>query len=200
MKGTLWKEQEQKLLGVLLRPASGLFLGLSRACCAGEGSGDGLRLHGKSPVCAWSWADNGSLPRFILTRILLLPYHHDLGTVTQVQALVLPSSRHASRAGRRTYNGTNTSSWLGTSTLLRAFRGMRKYHFDLIDNTTVTDQGRQECASDEQAIHVANQLALKLHSSKPELRSRGFKILVTDEDGEEIHVAPLDPPGRRLDW
>jgi hypothetical protein len=77
---------------------------------------------------------------------------------------------------------------------------MRKYHFDLVDKTTVADQGGQECASDDQAIDVATQLALKLHALRPELRKRGFKILVTDQDGEEIHVAPLDPPDLRFGW
>jgi hypothetical protein len=87
---------------------------------------------------------------------------------------------------------------LGTSQLLNAFHHVKKYHFDLVDRTTIADQGGHECAGDYQAVEVATQLALKLHATRPDLREKGFKILVTNEDGEQIHIAPLDASDMRL--
>jgi hypothetical protein len=42
------------------------------------------------------------------------------------------------------------------------------------------------------AIRVADRLARELSETRRELRGKGFKILVTDADGEHVHEASLD--------
>ncbi|TQF30306.1 hypothetical protein [Bradyrhizobium sp. UNPA324] len=69
---------------------------------------------------------------------------------------------------------------------------MPRYHFDLIDSKTVADHGGQVLEDVSMAIQVANRLARELSTARPELRGKGYKVLVTDEDGERIHEAPLD--------
>jgi len=70
---------------------------------------------------------------------------------------------------------------------------MPLFHFDLVDKTSVTDEGGHLLDSMEAAIIAANRLAEELYLRQPQLRDRGYKILVTDEEGEEVHEAPLDP-------
>lgn len=67
------------------------------------------------------------------------------------------------------------------------------YHFDLVDSKTVADQGGQLLEDNAMAVQVADRLAQDRSDARPELRGRGFKVLVTDADGEHVHVAPLDP-------
>ena len=69
---------------------------------------------------------------------------------------------------------------------------MPRYHFDLVDSKTVADQGGQLLEDDAMAIQVADRLAQELSKTRPELTGKGFKILVTDVDGERVHEAPLD--------
>jgi hypothetical protein len=69
---------------------------------------------------------------------------------------------------------------------------MPRYHFDLVDSKTVADQGGQLLEDETMAIHVADRLAEELSDARPELRGKGFKVLVSDADGERIHEAPLD--------
>ena len=69
---------------------------------------------------------------------------------------------------------------------------MPRYHFDLIDSTTVADQGGQLLEDESMAIEVADRLAQELSVVRPELRSKGYKVLVTNADGERVHEAPLD--------
>lgn len=69
---------------------------------------------------------------------------------------------------------------------------MPKYSFKLVDATTVVDQGEQSFEKEKQAAAAATGMAHDLLVVRAELRDRGFKILVTDETGEEIFLAPLD--------
>lgn len=69
---------------------------------------------------------------------------------------------------------------------------MRKYHFDLIDHGTVSDHGGQELLDNAEAIHAAERLAEHLRVLKPELIGKRYAVLVTDENGDEIHRASLD--------
>ncbi len=69
---------------------------------------------------------------------------------------------------------------------------MPRYHFDLIDSKTVADCGGQWLEDAATAIRVANRLADELLAARPELRGKGYKVLVTDADGERVHEAPLD--------
>jgi hypothetical protein len=67
-----------------------------------------------------------------------------------------------------------------------------RYHFDLVDSRTVTDEGGAELPDDVQALDVAEVIARRLSKERPELRGRHFAILVTNQDGEEIGRVPLD--------
>ncbi|WP_375160973.1 hypothetical protein [Bradyrhizobium sp. RDT46] len=69
---------------------------------------------------------------------------------------------------------------------------MPRFHFDLVDTTTVADQGGQLLEDSSMAIQIADRLAQELSEARPELRGKGFKILVTDADGEHVHEAALD--------
>ncbi|MCK1409524.1 hypothetical protein IVB48_29955 [Bradyrhizobium sp. 76] len=69
---------------------------------------------------------------------------------------------------------------------------MPRYHFDLVDSKTVADQGGQLLEDSSVAIQVANRLAQELSETRPELQGKGYKVLVTDADGELVHQAPLD--------
>jgi hypothetical protein len=42
------------------------------------------------------------------------------------------------------------------------------------------------------ASEVADRLAEELRSVRPELRGKGYAILVTNDEGEEVHRAQLD--------
>lgn len=67
---------------------------------------------------------------------------------------------------------------------------MPRYHFDLIGHKTVEDKGGQFLANDITACHEADRLAEKLFQVRLELRGKGFSILVSNADGEEVHHAP----------
>ena len=79
---------------------------------------------------------------------------------------------------------------------------MQRYHFDLVDHTTIEDKGGQMLADDMVACDVADELALRVYEVRPELRGKGYLILVTNADGDEIHRAPIEDrsgaPGARL--
>jgi hypothetical protein len=68
---------------------------------------------------------------------------------------------------------------------------MPRYHFDLVDHTTVEDKGGQVLSDEVAAADVADELAHRLYLSKPELCEQGYFILVSDEDGAEVHRAAI---------
>jgi hypothetical protein len=69
---------------------------------------------------------------------------------------------------------------------------MPRYHFDLVDHVTVEDNGGQVLADDISAADVADELARKVYEDRPELRDKGFSVLVTDSEGQEVHRAPVE--------
>jgi hypothetical protein len=69
---------------------------------------------------------------------------------------------------------------------------MPRYHFDLVDSHTVEDHGGQILADDTIAEDVADELARRIYDVRPELRGKGYAILVTDTKGREVHRAPID--------
>ncbi|WP_375411620.1 DUF6894 family protein [uncultured Bradyrhizobium sp.] len=69
---------------------------------------------------------------------------------------------------------------------------MPRYHFDLVDSQIVADEGGAEMPDEAAATVAADLLAKRLIQERPELRNRGFAILVTDEDGEQVGRFPLD--------
>jgi hypothetical protein len=68
---------------------------------------------------------------------------------------------------------------------------MPRYYFDLVDHKTVEDHGGQDLADDVTASDVADELARRVYQSHPELRDKGYSILVTDSEGQEVHRAPI---------
>jgi hypothetical protein len=70
---------------------------------------------------------------------------------------------------------------------------MPRYHFDLADHTTVEDKGGQVLADDTTASDVADEIARRVYQARSELRGKGYCIIVTDVDGEEIYRAPVLP-------
>jgi hypothetical protein len=76
---------------------------------------------------------------------------------------------------------------------------MPRYHFSLVDSTTVEDQGGRILADDAMATDVANRLASQLREIRPELIGKNYAIVVTSADGRELHRAALDDdPAYRL--
>jgi hypothetical protein len=69
---------------------------------------------------------------------------------------------------------------------------MPRYHFDLVDHTTVEDKGGQILADDIVASDVADKLAEDLYQVRPELHGKGYSILVTGPQGEPVHKAPIE--------
>jgi hypothetical protein len=71
---------------------------------------------------------------------------------------------------------------------------MPRYHFDLVDHRTVEDHGGQILADDIAASDVADELARRMYDLRPELRGKGYSILVTDFEGRDVYRAPIDTP------
>jgi hypothetical protein len=69
---------------------------------------------------------------------------------------------------------------------------MPLYHFDLVDGRTVADEGGRELADDITAADEADTMAAELGKTRPELSGKGYAILVTNIDGEEVHRALID--------
>jgi hypothetical protein len=67
-----------------------------------------------------------------------------------------------------------------------------RYHFDLVDSKTVSDEDGSELSDDSEAMDVAEELARRLLKQPPELKGRHYSILVTNQDGDEIGRRPLD--------
>ena len=69
---------------------------------------------------------------------------------------------------------------------------MPRYHFDLVNTKTVTDQGGAELSDDIEAMDSADELARRILDERPELKGRHYCVLVTNEDGEEIVRLPFE--------
>jgi hypothetical protein len=57
----------------------------------------------------------------------------------------------------------------------------------------IHDQGRRQLQDDNHARAVADKLAEELNARRPELRGKSYKVLVTNDEGSEIHLAPVAP-------
>jgi hypothetical protein len=69
---------------------------------------------------------------------------------------------------------------------------MPRYHFDLVNTRTITDQGGADLRDDIAAMDSADELARRILDERPELKSRHYAILVTNQDGDEICRLPFD--------
>jgi hypothetical protein len=68
---------------------------------------------------------------------------------------------------------------------------MPRYHFDVIGRNTIADRTGLLLPDDIHASDAADRLASELYEIRPELRVRECAVLVTDDDGEEVHCAPI---------
>lgn len=66
-----------------------------------------------------------------------------------------------------------------------------QFHFNLADGRSVADKGAQELEDAVQASEAADLLAKKVAREQPDLVTKGFAIVVSDEDGEEVYRARL---------
>jgi hypothetical protein len=71
---------------------------------------------------------------------------------------------------------------------------MRRYHFDLVDTTSVTDANGAILDSDEQAIKVARDIVHEVRETRPELLGHGYEVLVRADNGQEIWRTAVDRP------
>jgi hypothetical protein len=68
---------------------------------------------------------------------------------------------------------------------------MPRYHFDVIGRNTIADRTGLLLPDDIHASDAADRLASELYENRPELRVRECAVLVTDDDGEEVHRASI---------
>jgi hypothetical protein len=70
---------------------------------------------------------------------------------------------------------------------------MPYYYFDLVVGEEFKNQGGIILEDIEVASDRADQLASELSQVKPELKTRGCAVRVTDGDHNELYRTPLDP-------
>lgn len=75
---------------------------------------------------------------------------------------------------------------------LQAIR-MPYYYFDLVVGEEIKDQGGMILEDTQIVYDKADCLATELSIVRPELRSRGCTVRVTDGENKELYRAPLDP-------
>jgi hypothetical protein len=63
--------------------------------------------------------------------------------------------------------------------------------FRRIGRNTIADRTGLLLPDDIHASDAADRLASELYEIRPELRVRECAVLVTDDDGEEVHRAPI---------
>ena len=69
---------------------------------------------------------------------------------------------------------------------------MPYFNFDLVIGEDFKNQGGMILEDTEVAIDKADSLASELCIVRPELRSRGCAVRVTDADSKELYRTPLD--------
>jgi hypothetical protein len=79
-----------------------------------------------------------------------------------------------------------------------AENAMPHYHFDLVNTSTITDEGGADLPDDIGAMDSADEMARRILNDRPDLRNRHYTTLVTNEDGDEICRLPLDIIHQRM--
>jgi hypothetical protein len=69
---------------------------------------------------------------------------------------------------------------------------MRRYHFELVDTTSVTGVNGAILDDDAQARKVARELAHEVRQGRPELIGQGYEILVRTDEGDEVSRVAID--------
>ena len=70
---------------------------------------------------------------------------------------------------------------------------MPYFHFDLVIDEQFKGQGGMILEDTEAASERAESLASELSVVRPDLRSRGCAVRVTDSESQELYRTPLDP-------
>jgi hypothetical protein len=70
---------------------------------------------------------------------------------------------------------------------------MPYFYFDLVIDNEFKHQGGMILEDTQIAFEKAESLANELSTVRPELRSRGCAVRVTDYDNRELYRTPLDP-------
>jgi hypothetical protein len=70
---------------------------------------------------------------------------------------------------------------------------MPYFNFDLVIGAEFKNQGGMILENTENAIDKADSLASELCIIRPELRSTGCAVRVTDGDSNEFYHTPVDP-------
>ena len=73
---------------------------------------------------------------------------------------------------------------------------MPYFNFDLVIGAEFKCQGRMILENIENAIDKADSLASELRIVRPELRSTGCAVRVTDVDSKELYRTPVELTGR----
>lgn len=71
---------------------------------------------------------------------------------------------------------------------------MRRYHFDLLDNNSITDVTGAILDNDNHARKFARDLARGARKGRPDLVGLGYEIRIRSESGDEISRLALDQP------
>jgi len=69
---------------------------------------------------------------------------------------------------------------------------MPLYHFDLVSPRTHVDAGDAELTDDIEAMDCADEIARHTLKITPEVRNRQYSVVITNEEGEEICLLPID--------
>jgi len=70
---------------------------------------------------------------------------------------------------------------------------MPYFYFDLVVAEEFKDQGGMILEDTQIAFEKADSLASELYIVRPELRSRGCAVRLTDGENKELYRTPLDP-------
>jgi len=66
------------------------------------------------------------------------------------------------------------------------------YNFELVDSWTSSEESCRNLPDQGRAMDAAHIIAKRVRNERPEMRNRGFLILVTDESGDEVCRVPID--------
>jgi hypothetical protein len=70
---------------------------------------------------------------------------------------------------------------------------MPYFSFDLVIDEEFKSQGGMILESTDVAVEKAESLATELSVARPDLRSKGCAVRVTDYENNELYRMPLDP-------
>jgi hypothetical protein len=73
---------------------------------------------------------------------------------------------------------------------------MALHFFNLKDGIPVRDRKGHECANDDEAIFHGTFIAQRIGTERPDYAGRGHYISVVNEEGNEIHRAPIESAGK----